>query len=227
MNNNIAGLLLLSKIVNRMELSNIRKNFGIQRIFENDLPDNPIHLLKKWLKEIGLSDVQDFNAMVLSTVGHENKPSSRVVLLKDITKSGQLIFFTNYESRKGTEISVNNQVAINFYWPVMERQVRVEGKVKKIARNLSGQYFNSRPIESQISAILSPQSKEIKNLEVLREEAEAMIKRKEKLSIPNNWGGYAVTADYFEFWQGGSDRLHDRIVFEKKGNDWKKLRLAP
>lgn len=210
-----------------MELSNIRKNFGLHRLIESELPDKPINLLKDWLKEIGVSEVPDFNAMVLSTVGINNKPASRVVLLKDVTDDNKLVFFTNYESRKGNEISANKQVAINFFWPVLERQLRVEGKVEKISRLQSENYFNSRPLESRVSAILSPQSKEIESLDNLRLKANEMIKKQEEVVIPDNWGGYAVTPDYFEFWQGGSDRLHDRITYILKNNDWKKARLAP
>jgi pyridoxamine 5'-phosphate oxidase len=227
MNNNIAGLLLLSKIVNRMELSNIRKNFGQYQLVENEMPVNPIDLLKDWLKEVSMKASPDFNAMVLSTVGINNKPSSRVVLLKEIKENGQLVFFTNYESRKGNEISTNNWVSINFFWPVLERQVRIEGSVNKISREQSKTYFDSRPLESRVSAIISPQSKEIESLEVLLLEAKKMIKKPEKLAIPENWGGYAVSPDYFEFWQGGADRLHDRITYILNKNDWKKARLAP
>lgn len=210
-----------------MELSNIRKNFGIHQLSENEMPANPINMLKNWLKDISLTETPDFNAMVLSTVGKNKRPASRVVLLKEITENGSLIFFTNYESRKGKEISVNSHVAINFFWPVMERQVRIEGEVEKISRKQSQEYFDSRPLESRISAILSPQSKEIESLEKLRIEAKEMKQKQEKLMIPEKWGGYAVTPDYFEFWQGGTDRLHDRITYSLNNNDWKKARLAP
>jgi pyridoxamine 5'-phosphate oxidase len=227
MNNNIAGLLLLSKIVNRMELSNIRKNFGLHSLVEDELPLNPLLLLKTWLKEVSLKEIPDFNAMVLSTVGNNNKPASRVVLLKEIKESGQLVFFTNYESRKGEEITANNQVAINFFWPNLERQVRIEGKVEKTSRLISEKYFESRPLESQASAMLSPQSRVIESLDGLRLKAKEMINNPANLGCPENWGGYAITPKYFEFWQGGSDRLHDRIAYILKNNVWEKVRLAP
>lgn len=210
-----------------MELSNIRKNFGLLQLSENEMPANPIILLKTWLNDISLKEAPDFNAMVLSTVGKNNKPASRVVLLKEITEKGQLVFFTNYESRKGYEISINKYVAINFFWPVLERQVRIEGAVSKISREQSKAYFNSRPLESRISAILSPQSKKIESLDELRIQAKKMMETPEKLSIPENWGGYAVIPDYFEYWQGGTGRLHDRVTYTLNKNEWKKARLAP
>jgi len=210
-----------------MELSNIRKNFGLHRLIESNLPDNPFVLLKSWLKDIAKLKVPDFNAMVLSTVGKNNTPASRVVLLKDITEQGQLTFFTNYKSRKGNEISENNHVAVNFFWPAMERQIRIEGTVKKLSRNKSQLYFDSRPLESRISAILSPQSQKIKNLDELRLKAKEMMKSQHNITIPENWGGYSVSPEYFEFWQGGEDRLHDRLAYSLRNNNWKIERLAP
>jgi pyridoxamine 5'-phosphate oxidase len=210
-----------------MKLSNIRKNFGIHNLEERHLPAQPIELLKIWLKEISEKDVPDFNAMVVSTVSIENKPSSRVVLLKEITENGNLVFFTNYTSRKGIEISFNQHVAINFFWPVLERQIRIEGKVSKISYEQSQLYFDSRPLESRISAIISPQSKIIADMSELRKKAKEMISNKGDISIPENWGGYEISPSYFEFWQGGVDRLHDRIVFRFNNESWEIFRLAP
>lgn len=210
-----------------MELSNIRKNFGLQRLLEADLPAEPSVLLKTWLEEAGNEQVPDFNAMVLSTVGQNNAPSSRVVLLKEIDERACLIFYTNYESRKGTEISRNNQVSVNFFWPLFERQVRIEGIAEKISRDKSSQYFKTRPVESQVSAVLSPQSREINNLSELRQLANKMLQKNQMPEIPANWGGYAIEAKYYEFWQGGTDRLHDRIVYSLTDCTWKKSRLAP
>ncbi|HEY9113072.1 MAG TPA: pyridoxamine 5'-phosphate oxidase [Bacteroidales bacterium] len=210
-----------------MELSHIRKDFGLHRLIESEMPGDPISFLKTWLKEVSLKEVPDFNAMVLSTVGKNNKPSSRIVLLKEITEKGQLVFFTNYDSRKGNEISGNKQVALNFFWPVMERQVRVEGTVSKVSREQSKAYFDSRPLESRISAILSPQSKEIESLDEFRSKAKEMLQIQRDLKIPENWGGYSVSPEFYEFWQGGRDRLHDRITYTLKNSDWKMARLAP
>lgn len=208
-----------------MELSDSRRDFGKLNLDENSLPNDPVELLKIWLNDALINDIHDFNAMVISTISDENKPSSRIVLLKKFSKSGSLIFYTNYESRKGKEIAKNQNVCLNFFWHELERQIRIEGIVEKTSREISESYFNSRPIESRISAVISPQSHVIESLEELREKASAI--EKSELKIPDYWGGYEVFPDYFEFWQGGSNRLHDRICYSKKGQEWIRRRLAP
>jgi len=208
-----------------VELSDSRRDFGKLNLDENSLPNDPVELLKIWLNDALINDIHDFNAMVISTISDENKPSSRIVLLKKFSKSGSLIFYTNYESRKGKEIAKNQNVCLNFFWHELERQIRIEGIVEKTSREISESYFNSRPIESRISAVISPQSHVIESLEELREKTSAI--EKSELKIPDYWGGYEVFPDYFEFWQGGSNRLHDRICYSKKGQEWIRRRLAP
>ena len=137
-----------------------------------------------------------------------------------------MIFFTNYNSRKGEEINSNPFVALNFFWKELERQVRIEGKVSRTSRKTSEEYFNSRPVESRVSAIVSPQSQEIENIDVLRRKSDE-IKAKNDIKIPDNWGGYIIKPDYYEFWQGGKNRLHHRIIYRAKGVSWLKARLAP
>lgn len=209
-----------------MELADLRINFGKYRLQENDIPDNPIKLFKLWLDNAQKEKIPDFNAMVVSTA-YNNKPSSRIVLLKDISEDGKLFFFTNYSSRKGFEIESNGFIAINFFWSKLERQVRIEGKARRTTQDVSSAYFNSRPVESRSSTIVSPQSQVIDNLEILREKSKKIANNSTLLTIPENWGGYQVEPEYYEFWQGGADRLHDRIVFKSLDHKWIIQRLAP
>jgi len=210
-----------------MNLSDIRKNYSRETLSEKLLCE-PFHLFEKWIGEAIDGKVSEPTAMVLSTVSEDHKPSSRVVLLKHFTKEG-FHFFTNYNSRKGREIKANSQVALLFFWPELEREVRVEGRAAFSPTSLSDQYFSERPFESQISAIVSRQSETVAN----REELEQLWKIKEaasqgaKLERPAEWGGYFIQPERIEFWQGRPNRLHDRILFVKKGEEWVVSRLAP
>ncbi|NTW24975.1 MAG: pyridoxamine 5'-phosphate oxidase, partial [Lentimicrobium sp.] len=161
-------------------------------------------------------------------VSVDGKPSSRMVLLKGI-EDGKFKFFTNYSSRKGQELVGNPYMAMLFFWPELERQVRIEGKAGKIPGDESDIYFNSRPLESRIGAIASPQSKVISSREALEEFYNniAQTVSPEKVVRPEYWGGYALEPDSVEFWQGRAGRLHDRIRFRKAGSNWIKERLAP
>lgn len=210
-----------------MELSDLRRDFGNFSVGEQSLPENPVDLFNLWLNEAFEKKILEFNAMVLSTVGNGNRPSSRVVLLKEVSTDGKLIFYTNYESRKGSEIKFNPQVSLNFFWKELEKQIRIEGLVKKVSREKSDGYFNSRPVESRISAAISPQSQVIENLDDLRKKSAELIGNSDALQLPDEWGGYEVTPDYFEFWQGGRHRLHHRIRYQNKGANWVIDRLAP
>ena len=170
-------------------------------------------------------------AMVLSTVSPSGCPSARVVLLKGL-ETGHFTFFTNYLSRKGTDLDHNHFAALTFFWPELERQVRVEGIVEKAPSSLSDAYFDSRPRGSQVGAWVSPQSQEIPNRHFLEEEtAEFMEEYGAEAPIPrpDHWGGYGVKPTYMEFWQGRPNRLHDRLVFKRKpdSGDWHLCRLAP
>jgi len=208
-----------------VELSDLRRDFGKISMEANSLPENPIELFNQWLKQASDKSIAEFNAMVLSTVNAKGKPSSRIVLLKEILEDGSLIFFTNYKSQKGDEIGVNPNVSLNFFWKELERQVRIEGEVKRTSREKSEAYFKSRPMESNLSAIVSPQSKAIDSLEKLKKQANEFDKNKVKL--PDYWGGYTVHPNYYEFWQGGKKRMHDRISYRIIRNIWKRARLAP
>ena len=194
---------------------------------EGNLPDNPFDLFHGWYK-IALDKVgKDPNAMVLSTL-KDDRPRARVVLLKNLDEKG-FTYFTNYESAKVQETNINENASLTFFWQVLERQIRVEGKVEKVTDKESDEYFMSRPVGSRIGAWASPQSREIKNRKEI-EKAVDEIKNKfdgKEVTRPENWGGLRLVPTYFEFWQGASSRLHDRIVYELLEGVWRKKRLAP
>lgn len=169
--------------------------------------------------------------MTVCTADKEGRPHARMALLKGLEPDG-LVFFTNYNSRKGLDLSENNQIALLFFWKELERQVRVEGIAEKIDVTASDEYFHSRPRASQIGAIASPQSEEIADRNVIEEQVKNLEAQYENQIIPrpDNWGGYRVKPIRMEFWQGRASRLHDRIVFEREHlntSAWRKFRLAP
>jgi pyridoxamine 5'-phosphate oxidase len=210
-----------------MKISEIRKNYSKATLSEKSLRD-PFPLFQKWLEEAIEGKVNEPTAMMLSTVSEECRPSSRIVLLKHLTRQG-FHFFTNYNSRKGREIKANSQVALLFFWPELEREVRIEGIATISSAELSDQYFSERPYDSQISAIVSRQSEPVGSREVLEQlwkELEHSSKG-EKLIRPVEWGGYFVEPERMEFWQGRPNRLHDRILFVRNQEQWIVSRLAP
>lgn len=210
------------------KFSSIRNDYRFNNLNEEEIDKNPIAQLKKWINEAIDSKIYEPTAMNLASVSASNKPSSRIVLLKEITDRG-LVFFTNYDSRKGKNIGINNNVALTFFWPELERQARIEGLAQKTDITSSDTYFASRPVGSKIGAIVSPQSKVIDSRESLDKKASDLEKsgNEKDLKRPENWGGYEVTPTYFEFWQGRSNRLHDRIEFILENEFWKIQRLAP
>ncbi|WP_114750180.1 pyridoxamine 5'-phosphate oxidase [Pleomorphovibrio marinus] len=211
-----------------MDLKGIRKEYSSKKLEINEVDKNPIAQFKLWLKEALESQVNEPNAMHLATVGTDGKPSGRVVLLKGVEEGFD--FFTNYQSQKSKELEHTPYASLTFFWPELERQVRVEGHVEKISKEESEAYFLSRPIESQIGAWSSPQSEEIPDREYLeRIKREMEIKfSKEPLEKPDHWGGFRLYPHRLEFWQGRPGRLHDRILFSKNTDGaWKIGRLAP
>jgi len=190
--------------------------------------NNPFSLFESWLKLAYDSKVSEPNAMCLSTIGADNRPSSRIVLLRDYTYKG-FIFYTNYKSRKGKSLKYNSYACLNFFWAQLEKQIRIEGKVQKLDTAISDLYFQSRPLESRIATIASAQSKQIKSREFLMEQFEKVKAEFEDNNIPrpDYWGGYLLIPDKIEFWQGKEHRLHDRLLFTKRTNKWKVSRLAP
>jgi len=212
----------------KRNISDIRNDYKLKQLDNEHASSDPILQVENWLQEAIKSDLYEPTAMVVSTVSLKGRPSSRVLLLKGITKEG-LVFFTNYNSRKGLELIENPYAAVNFFWPELERQVRVEGKIEKTSEKESDEYFQSRPRGSQLGALVSSQSQVISGREKLEKEKALLEKKYEGQSIPkpSHWGGYILRPDYFEFWQGRPDRLHDRIAYTKIDSDWKIERLAP
>lgn len=208
-----------------MKLHHQRKQYFLKSLTDSDVPDNPLLLFAVWYQEAVEASHHEANAMVLSTVT-DNKPSSRVVLLKEFGEMG-FVFFSNYHSRKGNELSMNPMGSLLFYWPELERQVRIEGKVCRVPEEESEAYFDSRPAESRISAIISPQSKVIASREQLLNSKSEFIHQQLPLKKPLHWGGYRLEADCIEFWQGQADRLHDRIQYLRQNEKWMHQRLAP
>ena len=207
-------------------IKDIRIDYQKSELNFKDLSSNPIVLFKDWLSQaIPLSN--DANAFVLSTVDNNSIASSRVLLLRDVSEYG-FIFFTNYVSRKSQDIESNPHVCMNFFWPALERQIRVSGTISKISDKESDDYFNSRPYESRIGAWCSPQSKVIESRDVLENKFEELKKKyPNDVPRPQNWGGYIISPTQIEFWQGRSSRLHDRFLYTKEDSDWKIERLAP
>ncbi|MGH2622857.1 MAG: pyridoxamine 5'-phosphate oxidase [Sphingobacterium sp.] len=215
--------------IERKEIAAIREDYSKSHLSKADVLSNPLEQFSKWFQEALTSEVTEPTAMVLSTVSEKGFPSSRVVLLKDIRKNG-LSFFTNYTSKKAKEIIHNPSVSILFFWPELQRQIRIEGQVEKLPAADSDEYFASRPRNSQIGAIASPQSQEIKDREVLENQVNILsekFKEGQNIPRPNFWGGFLVKPVRYEFWQGRSSRLHDRIIYEMENNNWIIKRIAP
>ncbi|MDA3943279.1 MAG: pyridoxamine 5'-phosphate oxidase [Bacteroidetes bacterium] len=203
----------------------IRQNYGKNELQESMIPENPAELFSAWFDNALKQAVPDANAMVLSTA-KEGRPSSRIVLLKELKETG-FVFFTNYNSRKAREISTNQNACLLFFWPQLEQQIRIEGLVEKVSEADSIAYFQSRPFASQIGATVSRQSEILKDKQHLKQDFEALLRAKEPLKKPANWGGYQLIPDYYEFWQGGADRLHDRVSYKRVAEAWEIFRLYP
>jgi len=209
-------------------LESLRVSYQASSLDAKDCDSDPLIQFDQWLQHAILSKCDEPNSFILSTVKN-NRPRGRVVLLKGIHNT-EFVFYTNYKSAKGHEIEKNENVALTFLWLPLQRQVRIEGKVTKVPEALSDDYFGKRPRGSQIGAIASPQSTILesrKSLEELFLRAEEKFEGEEKLPRPNHWGGYGITPDYIEFWQGRPNRMHDRICYEKDLEKWKIYRLAP
>jgi pyridoxamine 5'-phosphate oxidase len=210
-------------------LENLRKDYRAEKLSETDVKKNPIEQFDHWFDEALKSGIYEPNAMTLATASTDGKPAARIVLLKGFNQDG-FVFYTNYLSRKGKELAKNPVVALVFFWPELERQVRIEGTIEKVSKETSEKYFQSRPKESQIGALASPQSQVIADRSLLEKNWKELEKKyaDQEIPKPSFWGGYLVKPQVIEFWQGRSSRLHDRIVYRKADkNNWKIVRLAP
>ncbi|WP_437917739.1 pyridoxamine 5'-phosphate oxidase [Sphingobacterium sp. LRF_L2] len=215
--------------ITHKDIAAIREDYSKYKLDESDVLSNPIQQFERWFEEALQADVTEPNAMVLATISDDGFPSSRVVLLKDIKPSG-FSFFTNYHSKKGQSMVNRKQVSLLFFWPELQRQVRIEGWSEKLPTEDSDEYFSSRPKASRIGALASPQSQVIAGREVLEERADELTQeyaQVDNIQRPAYWGGYQVTPLKMEFWQGRSNRLHDRIEYIFQQGDWKIQRLAP
>ena len=210
-------------------IADIRRDYKLQSLDENDIAADPITQFTRWWEEAIASHIDEVNAMTLATVTPEGLPAARIVLLKGYDEHG-FVFFTNYKSRKGMELEANPHAALVFFWKELERQVRIEGTVSKTSTAESDDYFESRPAGSRIGAWASPQSRVVAN----RTEIETKYSKYEQqfgyenIPRPENWGGYIVKPSVIEFWQGRGSRLHDRLRYTASGaHKWKRERLAP
>nr|WP_299214407.1 pyridoxamine 5'-phosphate oxidase [uncultured Allomuricauda sp.] len=212
------------------DLSNYRKSYEKSALTEDSILENPLEQFQKWFYEVEATDgLEEPNAMTVSTIGLDGFPKNRVVLMKRYTHEG-FIFYTNYQSEKGKALEINPSICLSFFWPNLERQVIIKGKAEKIAENLSDGYFESRPIGSQLGAIISHQSDTIASREEMGEKLAEMEKEYEgkELERPSYWGGYLVRPVSMEFWQGRPNRLHDRIRYKLQEDfNWKIERLQP
>lgn len=210
-------------------LANMRQDYTRGHLELEDLNPDPYEQFRKWFAEAQQIESGETNAMSLATSTPDGVPSVRIVLLKGADEKG-FRFFTNYESRKALELAANPRAALGFYWPILERQVRIEGEVQKLEPGASEAYFRSRPKGSQVGATISPQSRVIANRDALEAEFEAALKRYAESDVPYDndfWGGYIVVPERFEFWQGRQSRLHDRLSYRRGEDAWIVERLAP
>jgi len=211
------------------DLAQIRKEYSLRSLHEKAIFPSPFKQFELWFNDALTAKVLEPNAMNLATVSENNRPSSRIVLLKGFTDAG-FNFYTNYRSNKGKDLELNPFCALTFFWIELERQVRIEGAVERVSPENSDAYFKSRPLESQIGAWASPQSSVIASREIIDERFSSIkekFKGQESLNRPSQWGGYIVKPFLIEFWQGRPNRLHDRIQYTLIDDAWRIDRLAP
>lgn len=211
------------------DISSLRRVFDQEALTEQDLAENPFDQFSIWFDQAVENEPFDPNAMTLSTISPENRPASRIVLLKGIDSRG-FVFYTNYQSEKGMHLAGNPFASIVFWWGQKQRQVRIDGTVERISPQQSEEYFHSRPIESQIGAWVSKQSAVIPDREWLEQRYDQFSEQfagDDPIPRPPHWGGYRIVPDLFEFWQGQPSRLHDRFRYVVEGGKWNIERLSP
>ncbi len=195
---------------------------------ERAMPRDPYELFDEWFKQAGVAGSPQSDAMTLATVNARGEPSARMVLFKGL-EAGAFLFFTNYASRKARDLAENRRAALVFYWPQVRHQVRASGTVRRLSRAASAEYFHSRPRGAQLSALASRQSRVVPSREALEDAVVKLAKRHvDEVPLPDDWGGYALTPRWIEFWENREDRLHDRIRYVRgSGRAWRLERLAP
>ncbi len=208
-------------------IADLRKDYKLASLNEVDVASSPLAQFDKWFKEALSAELPEPTAMTLATCDAQSRPSARMVLIKDFDERG-FVFFTNYESHKGQDLTANNRAALLFFWPELERQIRIQGRVEKVSAADSEEYYRSRPLASRISAWASPQSQVLPSRTALEARVAAFeAEHGENPPRPAHWGGYRVVPQVMEFWQGRRDRLHDRIQYRLNNAVWKIERLAP
>ena len=211
-----------------MSIADLRRDYRAQALTESDAHHDPILQFRQWLDDAVLAELLDATAMTLATASPDGVPAARVVLLKDVSADG-FVFFTNYESAKAAQLEANPRACLVFFWADLERQVRVTGTATRVAAAASDDYFASRPLDSQIGAWASPQSRVIPSRDVLEQAIVQNAARFAEGPVPRppQWGGYAVAPETIEFWQGRPNRVHDRLRYRRAGAAWAIDRLAP
>ena len=208
-------------------LADLRKSYEREKLDEADVAQDPLEQFTRWMQQAIDAQIPEPNAMTLATVSKENRPSTRPVLIKGCDERG-IVWYTNYESRKARQISMNPWASLQFHWVELERVVRIEGKVEKVSAEESEAYYRSRPLDSRIAAWASPQSEVIADRKALEKRVEELNRKYgENPPLPPNWGGLRLVPERWEFWQGRKNRLHDRIVYRKEMGKWLRERLAP
>jgi pyridoxamine 5'-phosphate oxidase len=208
-------------------LADLRKSYEREKLEEADVAQDPLEQFTRWMQQAIDAQIPEPNAMTLATVSKENRPSTRPVLIKGCDERG-IVWYTNYESRKARQISMNPWASLQFHWVELERVVRIEGKVEKVSADESEAYYRSRPLDSRIAAWASPQSEVIADRKALEKRVEEFNQKYgENPPLPPNWGGLRLVPERWEFWQGRKNRLHDRIVYRREKGNWIRERLAP
>lgn len=231
-NNRFAGFFLVpyfylcEKDKHMSDLGKIRDEYRFGALDKKSVDKNPIRQFEKWFNEVVESGFLYPNTMSVATCGADMKPSSRMVLLKEFDDAG-FVFYTNLNSKKAGQIKQNHFAALLFFWDKLGRQIRIEGWLNEVPAAMADQYFESRPEKSKASAIVSPQSEHIPDRNFLEDRYHKLLESEDKLLKPEHWGGYRLNPDYFEFWQGREDRMHDRISYTKDVQSWIIERLAP
>lgn len=211
-----------------MSIADLRRDYKARALGEADAPADPFALYRQWLDEAVRAELLDATAMTLATASPDGWPAARIVLLKDVTEGG-FVFFTNYDSAKAGHLDANPRACLVSFWADLERQVRVTGAVARVATAVSDDYFRSRPLDSQLGAWASPQSRPIPDRGTLEARMAEVAARFAGAEVPRppHWGGYEVTASTIEFWQGRPNRLHDRLRYVREASGWRLERLAP